>query len=190
MYKLLKTSLLIPFRKFPKRSELKSAAPADVIVLYVLSLGLGLISIYATPSDLTDPGNSLGHQLVIAVGSDVAWLAIATVLGRIVINKYAKVKFSLQEMLAFFVVLTSGISIISTVIFIPTTILGETGMLISGFVSIVLGIYMLFVYRDAISVVGSISKDQAVHVMIAPFIALLVFWVLMFFVSLVLAPAV
>ena len=187
MYKILKASILIPFRKFPSRSDLKNTKVQDVIVLYLLSLCADLASLYLTHTISSDPDGTLLYGALSILGGGIAALIITALAGKMVINKYARVKFTLKEVIILFVVLTAGMNIIATIISTPFTMLGESGALVLGGLVLLFDLYMLVAYRDAISVVGGISKREAVNVMIAPFLALLLCLVLIFLLSLIVA---
>lgn len=183
MYNLLKISLGIIARKFPKRSILARTELRNIVFLYGLTLAVDLLEVYLVPGTY-DSGESLLFQVVNAAVGNLVGAFFAVFFGRIVLNKYAEVKLTLKEMLTLTALVFTGADVLAAAVVMPLAFLGEAGTFIADVASLIFGIYMLFIYRDVISSITGVTKDEAVRVIAAPIVAFLVVWMVFGLISL------
>ena len=175
MYKMLVASFGIIQRRIPSRSFLRELSSVEALGVYVLTTVLGLIELFFPALTNTEFGmlKPIGFALI----ENVLGLLITLVIGKWIINRYAKDKFSFKEMFVLQVLLTSASSIVFSISWVASVLFGEAGAVLVGLPSIIFGIYMLLTFQKAIREIASITTSQAAYVILAPIGVLLIGWV-------------
>lgn len=149
-------------REFPDRAYITSVSHSSIMQAMAALFFAGFLS------TLPQPAGDMTHSVLYeAVAFVVGWFVVMW-LSLLLINRYAPEKFELREMFALSLVFGFVSNIVASVISFAAALLGEPGMFAGGVMSVALGIYMLFVWKDGVSRIAQITPAQAIMVMLVP----------------------
>ena len=173
MLTLLKASFGIILRVFPDRSFLKKVSTGYALGVYALSLALTATSALL-PTPLDTPNDTVLLKIMESAGADIAVFVFLLIVSLWILNKYARTKFTFKEFVILEALMFSGSNIVMSALGLFPFILGFIGVWITGIVVLTFEIYMLIIYRAAVSKIASISKSQATIVIVAPLLFVLI----------------